>query len=720
MFKIEKFNVSFKEQTLYQDAQLNLQGPGLYALVAKNGTGKSIFFKSLMGCIKSSFRLSIDGHNHKESLELISYVAAENNLFNSLTLMENLQLFSSDLDFIEQYLERFKLQDRKRIKCKKLSAGERQRAAIILGILEGNPVLLLDEPISHLDEETSKLILDNLKVLSKEKYIIFSTHKFSDYKGIDGSFTIKNHSFEMIMDMKSSIEECPKYESAKIDKRILSKIVFWGPNIIVTLLLSLLFSIFLLSFTYKSVSKEDIYLKLLKSSAHNPYIIDTYWSNSTFDDQLVLPMSDLNKYEEKIKQGNLVVLCSNFLQADDFKYDLVPDEYKNAFLVEPFFNAYFITNKFLDFDLKDNEIILSDFMYDSLKDYNVIEESNNFEWLSLYEKKIQIKYVFPTQYSYWWTFSEEMEIRAEEMVEYLNEYNYIYHRCYLNQETYNALKKGYYAKCQTLELRHALQNINLGIYENASLAQGRAPRTEDEVVISKRYYNLLFRETSGFDQEKFADINLFDNNDRISRNFSINKKIIGILEDNSDIDVLFYNNEALNEYFDTGYKHSDTWSYDPKSLSKEDIISFDKSGLFLASEYDYAIHSSYQHYEGTQNVISVLFGISIGFIVIFYLLSMGFYFASKRKSFKLLHMKKKTMHAVSYMIFISSILNIFIGALAFFGTAYLLCAVTFNPYLKGVLGIPLSILHVHMGLSFGIFFVFSFLLLLKYVITYKN
>ncbi|HRF70442.1 MAG TPA: ATP-binding cassette domain-containing protein, partial [Candidatus Pelethenecus sp.] len=147
MFKIEKFNVSFKEQTLYQDAQLNLQGPGLYALVAKNGTGKSIFFKSLMGCIKSSFSLSIDGHNHKESLELISYVAAENNLFNSLTLMENLQLFSSDLDIIEQYLERFKLQDRKRIKCKKLSAGERQRAAIILGILEGNPVLLLDEPI---------------------------------------------------------------------------------------------------------------------------------------------------------------------------------------------------------------------------------------------------------------------------------------------------------------------------------------------------------------------------------------------------------------------------------------------------------------------------------------------------------------------------------------------------------------------------------------------
>ena len=120
MLKVENFNLSFKGRTLYQDAELNLQGPGLYVLVAKNGTGKTVFFKALTGSIPAEFDLSLDGYSHKESLERISYVDVENNLFDSLTLMENLKLFTKDLDLIEKYLERFKLQDRKKNQMQKI------------------------------------------------------------------------------------------------------------------------------------------------------------------------------------------------------------------------------------------------------------------------------------------------------------------------------------------------------------------------------------------------------------------------------------------------------------------------------------------------------------------------------------------------------------------------------------------------------------------------
>ena len=113
-------------------------------------------------------------------------------------------------------------------------------------------------------------------------------------------------------------------------------------------------------------------------------------------------------------------------------------------------------------------MILSDYMYDRLKEYQVIEESGNLEWLSLFETKIYIKYVFPTQYSYWQSLSIEEEIDPREMVEYLNEYNYIYHRCYLNETTYNTLKEKYYAKCQTLAFWHRSQKITSEIQTSSS------------------------------------------------------------------------------------------------------------------------------------------------------------------------------------------------------------------------------------------------------------
>ncbi len=720
MLKVENFNLSFKGRTLYQDAELNLQGPGLYVLVAKNGTGKTVFFKALTGSIPAEFDLSLDGYSHKESLERISYVDVENNLFDSLTLMENLKLFTKDLDLIEKYLERFKLQDRKKIKCKKLSAGERQRAAIILGILEGQPVLLLDEPISHLDKETAKLILDNLKILSEEKYILFSTHRFSDYEGIDAAFAIENHTFHLITEpMAQSIERYPKEEPVTINKRVLSKIVFWKPNLIASLLLSFLCAVFLLSFASKELSKEDIYLKLLQSSIHDPYLIDTYWSDSTFDKENRLPMSDISGYKDELKQGNPVVLSLDFLQVGDFNYDLVSEEYKNAFLVQSFFNAYVITNRFLDIDLEDNEMILSDYMYDRLKEYQVIEESGNLEWLSLFETKIYIKYVFPTQYSYWQSLSIEEEIDPREMVEYLNEYNYIYHRCYLNETTYNTLKEKYYAKCQTLAFWHRSQKITLGICEQTFLFQGRLPEKENETVVSKRYYRLLFGDSTEFDQESSVSMILEGSEEQVSRMFRSNKTVVGILEDDQSGDLLFYNQSVLNDYFDTGYSHIDTWSYSPKDLSEKDIKQFDSCGLLLASEYDYAVYSCYQNYEKSQRVLFVIFGISIGLMTTFYLLSTGFYVALKRKSFKLLQVKKKSKRAFLHMLFTSAFLNILIGAVVFFVTVFFLCGNVFNPYLKGSLGIPLVVLNVHLGISFSVFFVFSVLLLLKYGLSYR-
>ena len=59
----------------------------------------------------------------------------------------------------------------------KLSGGEKKRVALARALAAGAETLLLDEPISHLDEENSKLIAEIIKELAASGItLVVSTH----------------------------------------------------------------------------------------------------------------------------------------------------------------------------------------------------------------------------------------------------------------------------------------------------------------------------------------------------------------------------------------------------------------------------------------------------------------------------------------------------------------------------------------------------------------
>ncbi len=59
-----------------------------------------------------------------------------------------------------------------------LSGGERQRAAIAALIAQDTPLLLLDEPVAHLDLRHQTMILEHLRRLAfeRERAVVFSVH----------------------------------------------------------------------------------------------------------------------------------------------------------------------------------------------------------------------------------------------------------------------------------------------------------------------------------------------------------------------------------------------------------------------------------------------------------------------------------------------------------------------------------------------------------------
>ena len=58
----------------------------------------------------------------------------------------------------------------------RLSAGQRQRIALARALLGSPPLLMLDEPTSHLDPETAELVLDNLVGIEPRPTLLLVTH----------------------------------------------------------------------------------------------------------------------------------------------------------------------------------------------------------------------------------------------------------------------------------------------------------------------------------------------------------------------------------------------------------------------------------------------------------------------------------------------------------------------------------------------------------------
>lgn len=67
----------------------------------------------------------------------------------------------------------------------RLSAGERQRIAIARALLKDAPILLMDEPVSHLDLELARSILRNIYTQNPQRAIMTITHRLLEMEAMD-------------------------------------------------------------------------------------------------------------------------------------------------------------------------------------------------------------------------------------------------------------------------------------------------------------------------------------------------------------------------------------------------------------------------------------------------------------------------------------------------------------------------------------------------------
>ena len=156
----------------------------LYLVEADSGKGKSTFCSYILG-YRHDYSGSVMFDNEvtaqyqvKDLVEMrkrhISYLFQELRLFPELTAMENVEIKNKITDFqskeqILKWFDMLGIADKVDAKIGRMSFGQQQRVAMIRSLCQPFDFILADEPISHLDDNNSRIMGDIMMTEAKRQ-----------------------------------------------------------------------------------------------------------------------------------------------------------------------------------------------------------------------------------------------------------------------------------------------------------------------------------------------------------------------------------------------------------------------------------------------------------------------------------------------------------------------------------------------------------------------
>lgn len=192
--KIEHLEFQRKDKIILSNISINFPPRGIVYITGESGTGKSTLVKLLLGMysvnenmIKYNGR-DIGEYNIKSLRNKMSYVPQDCDLFNE-SIMFNLTYGVTRVDRIKVVELCKTLRIHSTISCLKngydsvvtekvnLSGGEKQRILLARALLKDSDIIILDEPLSSLDEDNITTFGEVISDIARNKLVIMVTHQ---------------------------------------------------------------------------------------------------------------------------------------------------------------------------------------------------------------------------------------------------------------------------------------------------------------------------------------------------------------------------------------------------------------------------------------------------------------------------------------------------------------------------------------------------------------
>ena len=180
-FEVSNLGVDLSDTLSIVLDQLSLERQSLVILDSRSGTGKSTLISMLLGALtptkledqKYVFEgCDMLGAQNGEANRYIAFVPQTHQLIKFLTLRENILLglgdrHTLDTPWFDQLAATLEITDLLERLPHEVSVGQRQRAAIARGFIKKPKLVLMDEPFSALDPQTSKRVIEAILALRR-------------------------------------------------------------------------------------------------------------------------------------------------------------------------------------------------------------------------------------------------------------------------------------------------------------------------------------------------------------------------------------------------------------------------------------------------------------------------------------------------------------------------------------------------------------------------
>ena len=186
MLILDNLSITIHKKKILQDCSATFFPGKINFIMSSSGAGKTTLFKTMAGRIRpSAGQIRVDGISPP-----IGYMNQELCLFESLTVLETCQFYHSMStdefrpdDFFIDYLTTFGLDTCLNTKVGNpihggISGGEKKRLVLACHLLRNLPVLLLDEPLTGLNETMCDLVFEILQkhVEENQNICLVSVH----------------------------------------------------------------------------------------------------------------------------------------------------------------------------------------------------------------------------------------------------------------------------------------------------------------------------------------------------------------------------------------------------------------------------------------------------------------------------------------------------------------------------------------------------------------
>ncbi|RPE34608.1 ABC transporter ATP-binding protein [Kitasatospora cineracea] len=172
LLQVRELRVVIDGLHILHGVDLDVAATGVTALLGRNGAGKTTTVKAVMGLVPRTGAVTFDGADiaglptHLVVRRGIGYAPEDRGIFAGLSVAENLRLAERDGDPAYDLVHELfpELKQRHRQPAGTLSGGQQQMVAIARTLLNGNRLIIADEPTKGL---APKIVTEVADVLAR-------------------------------------------------------------------------------------------------------------------------------------------------------------------------------------------------------------------------------------------------------------------------------------------------------------------------------------------------------------------------------------------------------------------------------------------------------------------------------------------------------------------------------------------------------------------------